>query len=178
MLLKVQTATKNLFMRERARDKGRLEDIIEYSNNVTMLIEGYSYEELVADKRTYFSVIKNIEIVGEAAFMLTKAFKKAYPTTPWKQVQGMRHILVHDYATIDTKELYNTAINDMQPLRLQVERYLAEIDWKAWTALPDDFDDANEEDIIKAARRMKADGMSTNLIAKYTGLRTEEIEEL
>lgn len=43
-------------MRERARDKGRLEDILEYSNNVTMLIEGYTLEELIADKRTYYSV--------------------------------------------------------------------------------------------------------------------------
>ncbi len=47
-------------MRERARDKGRLEDIIEYSTNVMMLIEGYSFESLVRDKRTYFSVMKNL----------------------------------------------------------------------------------------------------------------------
>ncbi len=53
-------------MRERARDKGRLEDIVEYSNNVTMLIEGYSFEKLVADKRTYYSVMKNVEDVGAA----------------------------------------------------------------------------------------------------------------
>jgi uncharacterized protein with HEPN domain len=62
-------------MRERARDKGRLQDIIEYSKNVTMLIDGYSFESLVSDKRTYYSVMKNVEIVGEAAYMLTKAFK-------------------------------------------------------------------------------------------------------
>lgn len=58
-------------MRERARDRGRLLDIIEHANNVTMLIEGFSFDELVTDKRTYYSVMKNIEIVGEAAFMLT-----------------------------------------------------------------------------------------------------------
>ena len=45
-------------MRERARDKGRLEDIVEYSNNVSLLVEGYSLEALVADKRTYYSVMK------------------------------------------------------------------------------------------------------------------------
>ena len=56
-------------MRERARDKGRLEDILEYSNNVTMLIENYSLEALVKDNRTYYSVMKNVEIVGEAAYM-------------------------------------------------------------------------------------------------------------
>ena len=165
-------------MRERARDKGRLEDIIEYSNNVTMLIEGYSFEALVADKRTYYSVVKNIEVVGEAAYMLTKAFKKAHPATPWKLVQGMRHVLVHDYATIDDRELYNTAVNDMIPLRQQVERYLTETDWDEWQSLPDEFDDANKEDIVKAARSMKADGMPVELIAKYTGLTAEEIEAL
>ena len=165
-------------MRERARDKGRLEDIIEYSNNVTMLIEGYSFEALVADKRTYYSVVKNIEVVGEAAYMLTKAFKKAHPATPWKQVQGMRHVLVHDYATIDNKELYNTAINDMLPLRQQVERYLAETDWEEWASLPDEFDDTNKEDIVKAARRMKAKGYPVGDIAEITGLTAEEIEGL
>ena len=60
-------------MRERVRDKGRLEDIIEYSTNVMTLIEGYTFEALVSDKRTYYSVMKNVEIVGEAAYMLTKA---------------------------------------------------------------------------------------------------------
>lgn len=165
-------------MRERARDKGRLEDILEYSSNVTMLIEGYTLEELIADKRTYYSVVKNIEVVGEAAFMLTKAFKKAHPATPWKLVQGMRHVLVHDYATIDNRELYNTAVNDMIPLRQQVEHYLAEMDWNEWTSLPDDFEDVDETDMIKAARRMKMDGMSTNQISKYTGLTAEEIETL
>ena len=165
-------------MRERARDKGRLEDIIEFSNNVTMLIEGYTFEALVADKRTYYSVIKNIEIVGEAAYMLTKAYKKAHPATPWKQVQGMRHVLVHDYATIDNKALYNTAVNDMVPLRQQVERYLAETDWEEWQSLPDEFDDPDKDDMVKAARRMKADGMDVDKIEKYTSLTAEEIEAL
>ena len=88
-------------MRERARDKGRLLDIIEYADNVTMLMEGYDLQKLVADKRTYFSVVKNVEVVGEAAYMLTKAFKRTHPEVPWKFIQGMRHFLVHDYATID-----------------------------------------------------------------------------
>lgn len=165
-------------MRERARDKGRLEDIIEYSNNVTMLIEGYSFEKLLADKRTYYSVMKNVEVVGEAAYMLTKAFKKEHPATPWNFVQGMRHVLVHDYATIDDRELYNTAVNDIPILKEQVLRYLAETDWNEWQSLPDEFDDAKIENFVKAARSMKADGMDIEKITKYTGLTAEEIEVL
>ena len=165
-------------MRERARDKGRLEDIIEYSNNVTMLVEGFTFEKLMADKRTYYAVMKNVEIVGEAAYMLSKAFKKAHPETPWKTVQGMRHVLVHDYANIVSTTLFDTAVNDMLPLRQQVERYLAETNWDEWESLPDDFEDTHEEKMIKAASQMKADGMAVEQITKYTGLTPDEIERL
>lgn len=130
-------------MRERARDRGRLENIIEYANNVTMLIEGYTLEALVNDKRTYYAVMKNVEIVGEAAYMLSKDFKSAHPETPWRIIQGMRHVLVHDYSTIDNKELYNTAVNDMIPLRQQVERYLEETDWDAWNTDTDGESDTD-----------------------------------
>ena len=166
---------------QRARDKGRLEDIIEYSANVTSLIEGYSLETLIADKRTYYSVMKNIEVVGEAAYMLTKAFKKSHPEIPWKVVQGMRYVLVHDDANIDDKELYNTAVNDMQPLRQQVERYLAETDWDEWQSMTDDFEDTADDvrkTNIETARKMKTKGYDVKDIAEITGLTVAQIEAL
>ena len=165
-------------MRERARDKGRLLDIIEYADNVTMLIEGYDLQKLVADKRTYFSVVKNIEVVGEAAYMLTKAFKRTHPEVPWKFIQGMRHFLVHDYATIDDKELYNTAINDIPVLRQQVAQYLANTDWQAWISVPDEYDDTDVDKMVRTARRMKAKNYAVDDIAEITGLTAEEIEGL
>ena len=70
-----------------------MQDIVDYSGNVAELMEGVSYEQMVTDKRTYYAVMKNIEIVGEAAYMLTNDFKETHPETPWKIVQGMRHIL-------------------------------------------------------------------------------------
>ena len=165
-------------MRERARDKGRLEDILEYSDNVTMLIDGHTLATFVADKGTYYSVMKNVEIVGEAAYMLSKAFKKTHPATPWKVVQGMRHVLVHDYATIDDKELYNTAVNGIPELRQQVEAYLAETDWEAWETMPDEFEDTVDEAMLKLARKMKSKGYPVADIAEITGLSGDEIEKL
>lgn len=156
-------------------------DIIEYSGNVMTLIEGYTFEALVSDKRTYYSVIKNVEIVGEAAYMLTKSFKKAHPETPWKIVQGMRHVLVHDYASIDDRELYNTAVNDIPALQKQVERYVAETNWDEWQSAPDDFEDTEDVERktnIENARKMKSKGFNANDIAEITGLTIEEIKEL
>lgn len=168
-------------MRERARDKGRLEDIVEYSGNVIALVEGYTFETLISDKRTYYSVMKNVEIVGEAAYMLTKSFKRVHPATPWKVVQGMRHVLVHDYATIDDRELYNTAVNDIPILKKQVEHYLAETDWDEWQSAPDDFEDT-VDDVRRAniatARKMKAKGYATAEISEITGLTEEQVEGL
>ena len=112
-------------MREKARDKGRLEDILEYSNNVSKLIEGISYEQFTNDIRTYYAVMKNVEIVGEAAYMLSKEFKDSHNDTQWNVVQGMRHFLVPE-------TLYDTAITGIPELRQQVERYLAETDWQQW----------------------------------------------
>ena len=128
-------------MRERARDKGRLQDIIEYSDNVMQLIDGYDLETFTSDIRTYYAVIKNVEIVGEAAYMLTKAFQKAHPETPWKIVQGMRHVLVHDYANIMAETLYDTAVNSIPVLRGQVAAYLSETNWAEWEAGEDLFDE-------------------------------------
>ena len=165
-------------MRERARDKGRLEDILEYSNNVTMLIKGHTLKSFVEDKSTYYSVMKNVEIVGEAAYMLSKVFKKTHPATPWKIVQGMRHVLVHDYAHIVAETLFDTAVNSIPELRRQVEHYLADTDWEAWVSLPDDFEDTADDATLKLARQMKADGIPTENITKYTGLTADEIERL
>lgn len=168
-------------MRERARDKSRLEDIVKYSNHVTEIVKGASYEDFASDIRIYYSVMKNVEVVGEAAFMLTKAFKAEHTDTPWKMVESMRHILVHDYANVNPETLYDTACNDIVVLREQAKRYLAETDWEKWTAEEDlfnDMEDLFDKRLVGMARNMKTKGYSTEEIAEITGLSDIEIMEL
>lgn len=131
-------------MRERTRDKGRLEDIVEHSENVAVFIDGFTLDMLIADKRTYYSVMKNIEIIGEAAYMLTKAFKNTHPDTPWKIIEGMRHILVHDYSNVVPATLYDTAVNGIPEFKNQVEKYLVETDWNEWGAEKNEIDDTDK----------------------------------
>lgn len=119
-------------MRERCRDKGRLEDIVHYANNVKTILEGVSYEDFVKDIRIYYSVMKNIEIIGEAANMLSKDFIETYTELPWKQIVGMRHVLVHGYAQVSNVDLWETAKNDIEPLCRQVSVYLNDVDWGVW----------------------------------------------
>ena len=62
-------------MREPDRDKGRIEDMIEASNNVISFVDGLSFIDFSKDKLRYYAVLKNVEIIGEAAYMLTKDFR-------------------------------------------------------------------------------------------------------
>lgn len=119
-------------MREKARDKGRLEDIVKHAGNIERMMAGVSFDRFDEDMFVYYAVMKNVEIVGEAAYMLTNDFKAIHSETPWKVVQGMRHYLVHGYANIDKQELYNTALNDIPILCQQAQQYLSETNWEDW----------------------------------------------
>ena len=87
-------------MREPERDFGRLQDIIQAANHIASFTDGYSQEELKDDKLRFFAVVKNVEIIGEAAYMLSLVFKDSHSEIPWNNIIRMRHILVHGYATI------------------------------------------------------------------------------
>lgn len=112
-------------MREPERDNGRLRDIIEAANHIASFTQGYSQDELSVDKLRYFAVVKNVEIIGEAAYMLSLEFKESHSEIPWSDIIRMRHVLVHGYATILPELLWNTALVDVPILKRQIEEILA-----------------------------------------------------
>ncbi len=83
-------------MRERLRDSARLEHIIVAINNIQEFIEGKTQEDLEQNKMLFFAIVKNIEIIGEAANNLTKDLRVMHPEVDWEGMTGMRHVLVHD----------------------------------------------------------------------------------
>ena len=108
-------------MREPCRDPGRLEDILEAANNVAEFIEGVDFQRFQKDKLRYFAVLKNIEIIGEAAYMLSLDYKDQHPEIPWNSIIRMRHVLVHGYAEVLPEILWATAVSDVPELRHQVD---------------------------------------------------------
>ena len=74
-----------------------------------------------------FGTGKLIEIIGEAANMLTKELRAAHPEVPWPLVIGMRHRLVHDYFRIDTAIVTEVVSLHIAPLRGQLEAILADL---------------------------------------------------
>ena len=76
------------------------------------------------DKLRYFAVVKNVEIIGEAAYMLSLEFKDAHSEIPWKDIIRMRHILVHGYASILPEILWQTALEEVPRLKNQIEEIM------------------------------------------------------
>lgn len=108
-------------MREPARDKGRLADILEAAAYIKQFTDGVEYPSFLSDKLRYFAVLKNAEIVGEAAYMLSSEFKELHPDLPWSQMIKMRHVLVHGYASILPEVLWETATKEIPDVIPRIE---------------------------------------------------------
>ena len=166
-------------MRENVRDRDRLEHIVEAIDRILAFADGKTKEELEADDLRYYGIIKNIEIIGEATYMLTRAFCGQHPETPWEFIAKMRHVLVHDYYQIEPKEVWKVIHDDLHPLRKQVVGYLDYTDWDEWEKNEVVITEtAAHKTLMQTARRMKKDGMTTQQITRYTGLTAEEIDAL
>ena len=104
-------------MRERIRDLGRLEHMLEHIDRANQFMEGKSLADLEKDAMLRYAVVKCLEIIGEAAYMLSLEFKDAHPATPWRQIEGMRHHIVHGYFQVRNDMLWNVIEKDLQPLK-------------------------------------------------------------
>ena len=121
-------------MREPLRDKERLLHMIVAIDRIIRYSEGKSYEDLVNDDMMYYAIVKNIEIIGEAANMITTEFQAAHPETPWKMIKGMRNYIVHEYFQIDDVVVWDVVSNSLRPLKEQLECYLNNTDWNQWNS--------------------------------------------
>lgn len=111
-------------MRERSRDKIRLEHILQAIERINRYTKGKTFDDFIADDMMYYAVVKNIKILGEASNMLTEEFRKAHPNTPWKQVNGMRNYIVHEYFQVDNTVVWDVIKHDLPVLEKQIIKYI------------------------------------------------------
>ncbi|MBD5170728.1 MAG: DUF86 domain-containing protein [Bacteroidales bacterium] len=114
-------------MRESVRDKERL---LHIESAIMKLLEGTDsvVENIQEGSLEYFGVVKLIEIIGEAVYKLTPEFKNSHTETPWRQIERMRHVLVHGYYTVGYDFIKEVIIEDIPILYIQIKQYLSEIE--------------------------------------------------
>ena len=113
-------------MRERIRDKERLIHILTAIDNLVDGIKRYTPEQAEKDVIVFYGFVKQLEIIGEATYKLTKEFREEHPDVPWNKMEGMRHVLVHGYFMISPIKVWNVINNDLPTLRPQIVRLIEE----------------------------------------------------
>ena len=82
-------------------------DILESASKILDYTSGLDFEEFTTDSKTIDAVIRNFEIIGEAAGRLPEDFKENYPEIDWQRIRGFRNRIVHDYFGIDYSIVWN-----------------------------------------------------------------------
>ena len=119
-------------MRERIKDKNRLQHIIDSIDTILQRTEGLTYEVFSSDRILFGGIVYYTLIIGEAAYKLTKPFIESNPQVNWQEIADMRHHLVHGYYQVDSTIVWAVVQNDLKPLREQVSLILANTDWEQW----------------------------------------------
>ena len=107
-------------------DINRLHHILESAFEAQEFMKGVSREQLPKDRKTMQAVIRNLEIIGEAAAKLSKEFKEKHNKVPWQAIVGMRNWLIHAYFDIDYDHVWNAVHEDIPTLIPQIEALLNE----------------------------------------------------
>lgn len=106
------------------KEKGILLYIIKHCYRIETKINGVSFETFLSNEDIKEIISFNVLQIGELAKKLSPEFLKQYPGMPWDNIKGMRDWVAHGYGTINLKEVWKTATNDVKPLREYCEEII------------------------------------------------------
>ncbi|MBI5810464.1 MAG: DUF86 domain-containing protein [Deltaproteobacteria bacterium] len=101
-----------------------LDDILEAAARIRDYTLGLNLEGLKNDSKTLDAVVRNLEVIGEAAKKVPEDVRRRYPDTEWKKISGIRDILIHEYFGIDINIIWDIAQNKLPSLEEQVRNIL------------------------------------------------------
>ncbi len=90
-----------------------LEDMLDSMSKIHKYTFQYSFEEFCNDDKTIDAVIRNFEIIGEAANRIPDEIKSNNPEIPWRSLIGLRNRVIHEYFGVDLEIVWDIVINDL-----------------------------------------------------------------
>lgn len=106
------------------RDQSYLLDVFESSKIIVSYLDQKTIEDFLEDIQLQDSVIRRLEIIGEATARISVDTQNLYPSIPWREMKGMRNLLIHEYDEIDTELVWKTAKDDIPALVSQLSKIL------------------------------------------------------
>jgi uncharacterized protein with HEPN domain len=101
-----------------------LKDILESIERIEQYVKDTTESEFLDDYEKQDAIMKRLEIIGEAVKNIPKKVKAEHSEIPWKQMSGMRDVLIHEYFGVVMKRVWDTAKNDIPKLKKQILKLL------------------------------------------------------
>ena len=97
-------------------------DVLEAAGKIKTYTEGLSFEKFLADSKTIDAVIRNFEVIGEAANRLPDDFREKHSSVDWFRIIGFRNRIIHDYMGIDYQIVWTIIQKDLAPLESEIRK--------------------------------------------------------
>lgn len=104
-----------------SRDLTYLADILQAARLVQDFATGVAAEAFFEDPLRQSAILRQLEITGEATKRLSEAFRSSHPEIPWRNMAGMRDVLIHAYDHVDLEEVWKTVERDIPRLIALIE---------------------------------------------------------
>lgn len=102
----------------------RIRDILESIKRIMEYTVNVDFEQFRSDTKTVDAVVRNFEIIGEAAAHIPEEVISDHPEIPWQDMKDMRNLLAHEYFGINDKIVWDTIQDDLVPLATQLKSLL------------------------------------------------------
>jgi len=105
-----------------------VEDILESMDKIERYTKGLTYDGFVKDEMVVDAVIRNIEIIGEAARNMPEDVREKYPDIPWRRMIGLRNIAIHEYFGVDLSIVWEIISKNLPETKPMVKAILKNLD--------------------------------------------------
>jgi len=104
--------------------KNLLEDIYDAANKIVNYTKDMTFDDFMEDEKTIDAVVRNFEIIGEAANKVSNDFKAEHPEIEWHRIIGFRNRIIHEYFGIDYENLWKIKQQNIPVLSQSIEKLL------------------------------------------------------